>query len=103
MDEVEVLGELSNIELARGKPTSQSSTGYGGGASRAVDGNTSGNWGHSSCTHTNKNSNEWWKVELGAQYSIDKVVVWNRSDCCADRLNHAKVMVDDAICGSLSS
>ena len=34
-----------DVNLALMKPTWQSSTGYGGVASRAVDGNTNGNWG----------------------------------------------------------
>lgn len=41
---IQELGPLANV--ARGKPTTQSSTGYGGNSSRAVDGNRSGVWGH---------------------------------------------------------
>jgi len=92
-----------NIELAHYKPASQSSELWGGKPNRAVDGDTSGQWAHSSCTHTAKQQNSWWKVELGAEYSIDRVTVWNRSDCCGNMLKQATVMVDDASCGSLGT
>src|SRR4051812_10353384 len=49
---------------ALGKPTSQSSTGYGGDPSRAVDGNTSGVWTNNSVTHTNFGHQPWWQVDL---------------------------------------
>ena len=39
--------------LAHGRPATQSSTGYGGDASRAVDGSgLDGDWGAASCSHT---------------------------------------------------
>eukprot|EP01051_Picozoa_sp_SAG22_P023259 SAG22_NODE_5924_length_930_cov_1.312876_1_plen_236_part_01 len=38
--------------LAFNQPTSQSSEGWGGAASRGVDGTTHGSWGMDSCTHT---------------------------------------------------
>ena len=38
--------------VALGKNTTQSTTNYGGVSSRAVDGNTDGNWRRRSCTHT---------------------------------------------------
>ena len=44
--EVQVYGWNLDVLLSGGKPTSQSTTREGGGAaSRAVDGNTSGQWG----------------------------------------------------------
>jgi hypothetical protein len=90
-------------ELAHNKPASQSTETHGGKPNRAVDGNTSGNWGHNSCTHTARQQNSWWQVELGAKYKIEKVMVWNRSDCCGNRLNQATVMVDNVSCGSLGT
>jgi len=87
--------------LAKGKPTSQSSTDHRGSSSHAVDGNKAQNWGGLSCTHTAK-SNSWWKVDLQSENAIEKVIVWNRSDCCSNRLNEATVLVDDKECGKLT-
>lgn len=72
--------------LAAGKPTSQSSTLNGGGASRAVDGKTDGDWNNGSVTHTNFELGPWWQVDLGAMTSIGEVVLYNRTDCCSTRL-----------------
>jgi len=81
--------------VAAGKPTSQSSTGYGGSSSRAVDGNGDTSWGGSSCTHTNSESNPWWRVDLGEEMEVDAVSVTNRGDCCGDRLSNFEVQVGD--------
>jgi len=75
------------------KKAEQSSTGHGGRASRAVDGNTNGNYGRLSCSHTRRTNNPWWNVDLGQVRTISRVIVWNRQDCCTSRLNHFKVRV----------
>lgn len=53
---------LGNI--ARGKPTKQSSTANGGLASRAVDGNANGQWAAKTFALTNIQTNPWWRVDL---------------------------------------
>jgi cytochrome c peroxidase len=80
---------LSNVAL--GKPTSQSSTAAGGLSQRAVDGNTSGNWGTGSVTHTAGESKSWWQVNLGSAHQISRVTLWNRTDCCSSRLSNYHV------------
>ncbi len=75
--------------LAIGRLATQSSTlaGYpSAGAASAIDGNTNGNFFSGSVTHTNLETNPWWQVDLGAPATINSVLVWNRTDCCADRL-----------------
>jgi alpha-L-fucosidase len=60
MEGVEEPGELDTASmssalgpnLALGRPAAQSSTGWSAPASRAVDGNTDGNFGGGSVTHT---------------------------------------------------
>jgi hypothetical protein len=87
--EVQVFGRVVSpaTNLALGKPATQSSEGFGGAASRAVDGNTSGNYFNSSVTHTaSAAAQDWWQVDLGQAYVLDTVTLWNRTDCCADRL-----------------
>lgn len=82
------------VNAAIGKPTTQSSTGFGGSSSRAVDNNTDGNWGNNSVTHTNNTSaNNWWEVNLENNEDIQKINLWNRTDCCSDRLENFYVFV----------
>ncbi|MEX0314619.1 MAG: Ig-like domain-containing protein [Allomuricauda sp.] len=79
--------------LAFNKPTSQSSTDFNGASSRAVDGNLNGIYSNGSVTHTEMEANSWWRVDLGAIYDITKVNVFNRTDCCTDRLIGARIYV----------
>ena len=59
----------------------QKSTAFGGGASRAIDGNTSGSYGDGGQTHTQeKPRNPWWEVDLRRTYPIESITVWNRSE-----------------------
>jgi hypothetical protein len=81
--------------LAAGKIVTQSSTLNGGNASRAVDGNTNGNWNANSVTHTNFNVQPWWQVDLGAVTGIGTVVLYNRTDCCSERLSNFDILVSD--------
>jgi len=76
--------------LSGGVVVTQSSTlaGYPSAvASSAFDGNTDGNFFHSSVTATNFDTNAWWQVDLGDSKPIASVVIWNRTDCCGTRLN----------------
>src|SRR6266498_824088 len=83
----------TNVALSR--TASQSSTAYGGVAGRAVDGNTSGNWGDNSVTHTAVENQPWWKVDLGSLQPIQEVKLWNRTDCCGDALADFYLFVSD--------
>lgn len=85
--------------VAQGKPAIQSSN-YStaqGLASAAVDANTNGDWAVQSVTHTkggNDDYRPWWEVDLGANYKIERIEIYNRSDCCADRLENFNILVD---------
>jgi putative heme-binding domain-containing protein len=93
--EVEVYSDGVNI-APRGTAR-QSSTAHGGEARRGIDGNTSGTYGAGGQTHTAENTKDpWWEVDLGAEYPIEAVVVWNRTDGdLGKRLNGFKVTVMD--------
>jgi hypothetical protein len=83
-------------DLAQGKSATQSSTLPGTPpAAVAVDGNTDGSFFDGSVTATNLDGNAWWQVDLGASMSVGSIVVWNRTDCCAARLNDYWVFVSD--------
>lgn len=81
--------------ISQGKTATQSSVDYGGEASRAVDGNTSGLWGDNSTTHTTFENQPWWQVDLGQSSPLSRVIVWNRKDCCSDRLQNFYVLVSN--------
>ncbi|MDY6940278.1 MAG: discoidin domain-containing protein [Cyanobacteriota bacterium] len=83
---------LTNVAL--NKTTSQSSNAYGSNNGiKAVDGKTTGNYWDDSVTHTANNPQEWWQVDLGDVYDIDTIRVYNRTDCCSERLSNFAVMV----------
>ncbi|RWC64200.1 calcium-binding protein [Mesorhizobium sp.] len=77
--EVQVFENGQNIAL--NGTASQKTTGFGGEASYAIDGNTDGNFNHNSVTHSGTpNVGEWWQVNLGQTADIDKIVIFNRAD-----------------------
>ena len=73
--------------ISANKRTAQSSTAFEGAARLAVDGNTDGNFFAGSVTHSASQQGAWWMVDLGGKYMIESVTVFNRTDCCGDRLN----------------
>jgi alpha-L-fucosidase len=83
--------------VAVGKPATQVSLAWGGLPQRAVDGNTGGSFdGDNSTSHTAEPSNEaWWQVDLGGRFKIGSIEIWNRSDCCTQRLSNYWVLVSD--------
>jgi len=96
--EVQVWGALESTtpNVALGATASQSSTTYRGDAARAIDGNTSGHYGESSVTHTASTVAPWWRVDLGKAHRVDRVSLWNRTDCCTTRLSNFHVDYLDA-------
>ncbi|MEM7797635.1 MAG: DUF1800 family protein [Chloroflexota bacterium] len=96
------------LNLALGKTVSQSSTINGGMPERAVDGDTNGTWVEGSITHTGLDSQPWWQVDLGsdsdaaAQFNIDEIVLYNRTDCCSNRLSNFHIFVSAADMSSRS-
>ncbi|MGC4232668.1 MAG: DUF1735 domain-containing protein [Niabella sp.] len=88
-------GQLLNI--ARGKSTQQSTTNGSAVSSRAVDGNVNGAWSANSVTHTAEGLTEqWWQVDLGGRASrIKEIKIYNRTDCCGNRLSNYYIFVSD--------
>ena len=85
---------LENIAL--GKRVSQSSTAYDGFASKAVDGNTNGNFGNQSVTHTDFQSKPWWQVDLDSEETIRQINIYNRTDTASERLSNFHVILLDS-------
>ncbi|MEL6842547.1 MAG: discoidin domain-containing protein, partial [Bacteroidota bacterium] len=86
----------SNIAL--GQTATQSSM-YGGAlnfeAGNAVDGNNNGVNSSNTLTHTLRDVNAWWELDLGATADINEIRLWNRTDCCSGRLSNFYVLVSD--------
>jgi putative heme-binding domain-containing protein len=77
--EVEVYSDGKNI--ARLGKATQINTDYGGDAAKGIDGNTSGKFGDGGQTHTQEGiADPWWQVDLGREYAIDAIVIYNRTD-----------------------
>ena len=99
--EVEVWGtrdlSVASENLALGKPATQSSTADNDQAvaGLAVDGNTNGIFAEHSISHTNREQNPWWEVDLGEVCAIQEVRVWNRSDGVENRLKNIKIIFSD--------
>ena len=84
--------------VAKGKKAVQSSTLSNSAfpvASKAVDGNKDGKFRSGSTTHTNTERRPWWKVDLGKEYKITAVTLWNRVDCCGDSLQKFRIILSD--------
>jgi len=61
-------------------------------ADKAIDGHQDCHWNFgnpaiNSLTHTNQQSNPWWKVEMPLAKMIHTVKIFNRLDCCGERLS----------------
>ncbi|HEX5745872.1 MAG TPA: discoidin domain-containing protein [Archangium sp.] len=97
-----VVRDWSNLALFRGGSAVQSSTDWGGVASRAADGNLDGVFSRGSMTQTYRENTPWWQIDLGSSQQVGKVRVWNRSKSdycdegpCRERLQNFYVFVSD--------
>jgi putative heme-binding domain-containing protein len=99
--EVEVISDNRNI-APQGK-ASQKNTAHGGDASKAIDGNKSGKFADGGQTHTEEDTDKpWWELDLGGEFPIQKVVVWNRVEGdLGKRLNGFTLKVLDAKRGTI--
>lgn len=91
ISEIEIYAHAQD-KLSVGNAT-QSSTHSGAVASRAIDGNTDGDYFQNSVAHTEVNIEgvPWWRAELdGVQY-VETVKIYNRTDCCGNREAGARV------------
>lgn len=87
--------DASFTNLAPNKVVSQSSLAWGGFARYAIDGNNDGNWGNSTVSHTDLEQSPWLSVDLGKEHYIDRLRLWNRTDCCTERLVNFYVLVSE--------
>ena len=81
--------------LALTGTATQVNTAFGGAPERAIDGNTSPYWADASLTHTDNTPGAWWQVELYGESTVETVVLWNRKDCCSERLSNFRISALD--------
>jgi len=90
--EVQVFQGAENI-APKGE-ASQISVDYDGPAKLAIDGNTNGHYYDAkSTTHTAAADDPWWEVDLKTEQSIDRIMLWNRTDGAGERLANFKLQV----------
>ncbi|XP_077868793.1 uncharacterized protein LOC144359476 [Saccoglossus kowalevskii] len=95
--EVEIMAVVNKASnVAYGKRAEQSSQYRDGSAIKAVDGDTSSDYSHHSCMHTQLEYEPWWRVDIEYQCEIQNIVITNRQDCCSDRLIGAEVRVGNS-------
>ena len=85
----------SPVNIALGKPTLQSSNNFGTTGAEAVDGNISGDFSSGEVTCTHPDNPTWWQVDLEKNANIDQVRIYNRTDCCGERLADFFIEVSD--------
>lgn len=88
-------GSAGGPNLALKKSVRQSSTGFGGDAQRAVDGDTNGDFNRGSVSHTAQEKEPWWEVDLGRMEDITEIRLWNRTDQHSGRLANFYVFVSE--------
>ncbi|XP_052330070.1 uncharacterized protein LOC118377339 isoform X14 [Oncorhynchus keta] len=86
-------GPVGNVAL-NGVAT-QSSLYENRNAYDAIDGKRNTHYG--SCTHTLKDRNPWWRVDLLNVYRITDVTLTNRGDCCPERLDGAEIRIGNSL------
>ncbi|XP_069822710.1 uncharacterized protein [Dendropsophus ebraccatus] len=61
-----------------------------------IDGSLSSNYMAGECTHTRKELQPWWNLDLKSTYRISSVAITNRGDCCRERINGAEIRIGDS-------
>lgn len=82
--------------VARSGQASQKNTGFEGVASRAIDGNKDASYLGNGQTHTHENTDQpWWEVDLGREFGIESITLYNRGESFSGRLDGYTLTVLD--------
>ncbi len=90
-----VAPQAAIINLAPLGTASSSSTGFGGTADKANDGNRNGIFGNGSVFHSagGTGPGEWYEVDLGSENYLDRVMVFPRTDTQQNSVRDFKIEV----------
>ncbi|KAL1272090.1 hypothetical protein QQF64_031106 [Cirrhinus molitorella] len=94
--EVGVYGTLAG-NLAVGGSVIQSSTSANWFAEKAIDSNRGLQQLYMGCSSTLNETNPWWRLDLRQIYRVNQVVVTNRKDCCAERMDGAEIRIGNSL------
>ncbi|RXN09538.1 hypothetical protein ROHU_031415 [Labeo rohita] len=61
----------------------------------AIDGIQYAPGAASFCTHSQREKNPWWRLDLLDIYYITIVTITNRADCCPERINGAEIRIEN--------
>ncbi|MEM9203180.1 MAG: discoidin domain-containing protein [Actinomycetota bacterium] len=90
---------ITGTNVALNQPATQSSDWSGTlTADKAVNGDLTQSTGYA---HT-RDDEPWWDVDLGAEYTIDGINLFNRINCCRDRLVTAEVLISATPFGDIT-
>jgi DNA-binding beta-propeller fold protein YncE len=90
------LANVNPVDLAlAGTATAASVYDANHTAAQAIDGNTIGYFDQNSMLHTQGGTNDWFQEDLGVNAQINLVQLFNRWDCCANRLANVSVFISE--------
>ena len=90
---INIIACLISDNLAFGKQTDQSSVNFDGVSSRAVDGISNTDYYANSCTHTDRELNSWWRVDLGQVEQVSEIYLVNQENQWFYRQNNFEIRV----------
>lgn len=92
-DSNECSSTVTNLTQNSGVVATSNTVSYGGNPERAIDNNTNGAYFNNSVSHTSSTTaNDWITIDLGSEQYIDELAIFNRTDCCSNRLSSSYVM-----------
>ena len=92
--EIEIYADGRKLSKNDVKITGQSSTGYGHTPDVVMDGSPFYDWANYSVWSSDNNGGRGWlNIEFNQPMALDKLVVYNRTDCCQDRLNGVQITI----------
>lgn len=80
---------LRQVELREWSAATRRAATTADDARGACDGIKDGKWGF----HTERELRPWWQVDLGSQYCVESIVVYNRCDTVASRAARLQVLI----------
>ncbi|XP_052417761.1 uncharacterized protein LOC127962253 [Carassius gibelio] len=92
--EVEVYGSLAENVAVLGAAI-QSSTSGAWIAENAIDRGLQQLY--TKCSSTLRQTNPWWRLDLYDIYSVNRVVITNRRDCCAEQINGTEIRIGNSL------
>ena len=91
----EIQVSSNGVNVALNKPVIATSKSHGRNPNLLTNGNTNGNWNSGNVFHTQNTKSNIILIDLENKFDIDEIRIFNRSDCCEDRLNNCIIGIFD--------